>query len=132
MSPDLPSRFEAIYSGWKACDAEVRKPAHHRRKPTGTPLNAIRPTQDICVELQDYSRVTKSGVAFFGTKNSADPPAQAARLADQFIKQNASLFQLLQVAVHCDYDGSDVLLNIASSGAVGAIPLFSPLTARHD
>ncbi len=31
-----------------------------------------------------------------------------------------------------DYDGADVLLNIESHGAVGAVPLRSPFTARHD
>ena len=99
---------------------------------TASPLNAIQPTQEICLELEDHSRVTRSAVEFFGSKNSADPQAQAARLADQFIKQNSSIFQLLQVDVHRDYDGSDVLLNIESHSAVGAVPLFSPLTARHD
>jgi hypothetical protein len=71
-------------------------------------------------------------VDFFGSKNSADPQAQAARLADQFIKQNTPIFQLLQVDVHRDCDGADVLLNIESGSAVGAVPLLSPLTARHD
>jgi hypothetical protein len=71
-------------------------------------------------------------VEFFGSRNSADPQAQAARLAEQFIKQNSQIFQQLQVDVHRDYDGSDVLLNIESHGAVGAVPLLSPLTARHD
>jgi hypothetical protein len=97
-----------------------------------SPINAVRPTQDICLELQDHSRVTKSAVEFFGNKGSADPSAQAARLADLFIKQNAPLFRLLQVNVHRDYDGRDVLLNIESGSAVGAIPLLSPLTARPD
>ena len=69
---------------------------------------------------------------FFGSKNSADPQAQAARLADQFIKQNLPIFERLQVDVHRDYDGTDVLLNIESHSAVGAVPLLSPLTARHD
>jgi hypothetical protein len=109
-----------------------RARAPHRSPRAGLPLNAIRPTQEICLELPDYSRVTRSAVEFFGSKNSADPQAQAARLADQFIKQNLSIFQLLQVDVQRDYDGKDVLLNIESRGAVGAVPLRSPLTARHE
>lgn len=115
----------------KLVTARTRARSRGPRLPAGV-LSAIRPMQDICLELKDYSRITRSAVEFFGSKGSADPPAQAARLADQFLKQNASLFQLLQVAVRRDYDGSDVLLNIESSGVVGAIPLFSPLTARHD
>jgi len=80
----------------------------------------------------DHSRVTRSAAGFFGSKNFSDPQAQAARLADQFIRQNAPIFQLLQVDVHRDYDGTDVLLNIESHSAVGAVPLLSPLNARHD
>jgi 5-methylcytosine-specific restriction endonuclease McrBC regulatory subunit McrC len=76
--------------------------------------------------------MTTSAVEFFGTLNSANPQAQAARLAEQFIKQNLPVFQLLQVEAYRDYDGADVLLNIESHGAVGAVPLLSPLTARHE
>lgn len=107
-----------------------RRAWHHRAVPT--PLQAITPTRDICLELQDHTRVTKSAVAFFGSKTSADPAAQAARLADQFINQNATRFQQLQVSIHRDYDGRDVLLHIDSGSAIGAVPLVSPLTARSD
>jgi len=71
-------------------------------------------------------------VEFFGSTGSADPTAQAARLADQFIKQNTPLFELLLVSVQRDYDGRDVLLKIESGSAVGALPLISPLTGRPD
>src|ERR1019366_9045895 len=91
-------------------------------------------TQEICLELQDHSRAIRSAVEFFGSKNSADPQAQAARLADQFIKQNSPIFQLLQVDIHRDYDGTDVLLNIESHSAVGAVPLLysRALLVGHD
>ena len=108
----------------------VRRRASPAR--SGTPLETIRPSNDICLELRDHTRVTKSAVAFFGTKASADPSAQAARLADQFIRQNAPLFQLLQVSIQRDYDGRDVLLHIDSGSAIGAVPLVSPLTGRQD
>lgn len=109
---------------------------HHRstrRLPrTNSLLNTFRPTQEICLELPDYSRVTRSAVEFFGSRNSADPQAQAARLAEQFIRQNSPIFRLLEVEVRRDYDGADVFLSIESHGAVGAVPLRSPLTARQD
>ena len=108
-----------------------RRRFHHRTSGR-TPLQTIRPTRDICLELQDHTRVTKSAIAFFGSKASADPAAQAARLADQFITQNAPVFQLLQISVQRDYDGRDVLLHIDSGSAIGAVPLVSPLTARPD
>jgi hypothetical protein len=109
-----------------------RARATRRRTQANSPLNTVRPTQQICLELPDYSRVTRSAVEFFGSSNSPNPQAQAARLAEQFIQQNSPIFQLLQVDVHRDYDGADVLMNIESHGAVGAVPLRSPLTGRHD
>lgn len=116
----------------KPVAAGSRARASRHPASAGSPLNAIRPTREICLDLPDHSRVTRSAVEFFGSRNSADPHAQAARLADRFIRQNSSVFKLLQVDLHRDYDGSDVLLNIESHGAVGAVPLLSPLTARHD
>lgn len=61
-----------------------------------------------------------------------DPHAQAARLADQFVKQNRQLMSMLDVRIDRDYDGNDVRLLIQSGTAVGAIPLISPTSARPD
>jgi hypothetical protein len=72
---------------------------------SGTPLETIWPSNDICLELRDHTRVTKSAVAFFGSKAPADPGAQAARLADQFIRQNAALFQLPEVSIQRGKEG---------------------------
>lgn len=116
----------------KPVTSRARARARRHRTNADAPLNAIRQTREICLELEDHSRVARSAVEFFGSKNSADPQGQAARLADQFIKQNSAIFELLQVDVHRDYDGTDVLLNIESHSAVGAVPLLSPLTARHE
>lgn len=102
------------------------------RASTRTPLEPVKLSTDICLELRDHSRVTKSAIALFGSKTSSDPAGQAARLTDQFLTQNAGLFQLLSVKITRDYDGSDVLLQIDSGSAVGAVPLVSPLTARPD
>lgn len=110
----------------------TRRPAVRHRSAARTPLQPIKPIGDICLELRDHSRATKSAIALFGNKASAEPSAQAARLAQQFIVQNARLFQLLDVTIQRDYDGNDVLLHIDSGSAVGAVPLVSPLTARPD
>ena len=111
----------------------ARGRARARRQPRSAgPLQPFKPTRDVCLELQDYSRVTKSAVEFFGCKGSADPSAQAARLADQFIKQNAHVFQLLQIDVRRDYDGTDLFLDLEAHSAVGAVPLVSPQTGRAD
>ena len=109
-----------------------RSPRASLRATTGPYLHAVRPAREICFELQDYSRITRSAVEFFGTSNSTGPQAQAARLAEQFIRLNLPVFEKMQVNVHRDYDGADVLLNFESRGVVGAVPVLSPLTARHD
>ena len=110
----------------------TRRRAFYQRTDRRTPLLTLAPPNDICLELEDYTRVTKSAVALFGVKSSADPATQAARLADQFITQNAPLFQLLQVNIQRDFDGKDVLLHIESGSVIGAVPLVSPLTAKPD
>ena len=104
-----------------------------RARRTGqSPLIAAKPTQDICLELRDHTQITKSAVDLFGSKASPDPSAHAARLADQFLRQNASVFRLLDVNVQRDYDGTEVLFRLQAGSAVGAVPLISPVTARPD
>ena len=72
--------------------ANARRRGFRPRISGSTPLQTIRPTNDICLELRDHTRVTKSAVAFFGSKASADPASQAARLADQFITKTLRSF----------------------------------------
>lgn len=96
------------------------------------PLLRVEPSRDLCLELQDYTTVTKSAAEFFGVRGALDPASQAARLADQFISQNAAFLNLVKVTIRRDYDGRDVLLVIESGGTVGALPLFSPLSAKPD
>jgi hypothetical protein len=73
-----------------------------------------------------------SAIDFFQLRGQRDPQAQAARMAEQFVTQNRALLSLLDVRMERDYDGSDVRLLIQAGSAVGAIPLFSPTTARPD
>lgn len=61
-----------------------------------------------------------------------DPQASAARMTEQFIKQNRALTSLLDIRIERDYDGNDVRLIIQAGSAVGAVPLMSPTTARPD
>jgi hypothetical protein len=92
----------------------------------------LKPSRDICIELQDNSTATKSAVDFFAVPRGRNAESQAARLADQFINQNERLFAKLEVSPRRDYDGRDVLLHIESRNAIGAIPLISPYNARPD
>ncbi len=73
-----------------------------------------------------------SAVNFFQTWGVRDPTVQAARLAEQFIAQNLRLMSRLEVQIERDYDGKDLFLVLHSGSAVGAIPLYSPITARAD
>jgi len=104
----------------------------HSRHRSRTPLQVVKPSRDICIELEDHACVTRSAIDFFGSRGSVDPAPQAARLADQFITQNATILRLLDVSIRRDYDGTDLLLHIESNSAVGAVPLVSPLSARPD
>lgn len=111
---------------------EKRPSGRRLQRPQSSPLVHVRPSNDICLELEDHSAVEKSAVQFFGLEGEREPHAQAARLADQFITQNRSLLDVLDVTVRRDYDGNDTRLRIESGNAVGAIPLISPFTARPD
>src|SRR5437763_2774991 len=103
-----------------------------RTNPPRSPLAAVKLAPEICLELKDHSTMVRPAADFFGLRGSADPKSQAARLTDHFLVQNRSIFELLQVSVRRDYDGSDILLLVESGSAVGAVPLLSPLTAKPD
>jgi hypothetical protein len=102
----------------------------HRAKTT--PLKAPQPAEEVCLELEDHSIIQRSAVNFFRLRGMRDPHPQASRMAEQFVRQNRALMSLLDVRIERDYDGSDVKLVIQAGNAVGAIPLVSPMTARHD
>lgn len=88
--------------------------------------------EEVCLELLDHSITQRSAVNFFGLRGMRDPHPQAARMAEQFVRQNRSLMSMLDVRVEREYDGNDVRLVIQGGSAVGAIPLVSPMTARPD
>jgi 5-methylcytosine-specific restriction endonuclease McrBC regulatory subunit McrC len=105
-----------------------------RRVRTKPDLGINRPPHApaVCLELEDHSTARRSAVDFFQLWNQRDPQPQAARLAEQFIVQNHELMSRLGVWVEKNYDGSDVTLLIHAGSSIGAIPLFSPTTARPD
>jgi len=108
------------------------RPGLPRRTSADAPLLRVERNRDICLELHDHTSFVKPAAEFFGIRGSADPQSQAARLADQFIVQNRALLELVKVTVRRDYDGKDVLLVLESGNVVGALPLWSPLTAKPD
>lgn len=109
-----------------------RSRTRHR---ASVPLLAPQTANEICLEVADHSSVRRSAIDFFQLRRLRDTQsmaARAARLADQFVTQNRSLMALLDVSIGRDFDGNDVYLLIQAGGAVGAIPLVSPTSARTD
>lgn len=86
---------------------------------------------EICLELNDSSEKDYPAAGFFGCR-ARDPESQAARLGEQFVRQNRAIFAAMDVSAACHYDGVRVRLVLKSGAAVGAAPLASPTSARPD
>lgn len=110
----------------------LRRPGSGRLRRKSLPLVDRPPEKNVCLEINDHSVIQHSAVHFFGLQASRDPHPQAARLCEQFTKQNRSLFSLLDVQIESHYDGNDLLLRLISGNRVGAIPLFSPTRGTPD
>ena len=110
----------------------MAKRAVNKTTGAASPLLANNPVNEVCLELEDHSTTRRSAVDFFGLNNLRDPHPSAGRLAEQFVHQNRSLLELLDVRISCDYDGREVRLAIEAGSSVGAIPLLSPISARPD
>lgn len=102
------------------------------RVPPKLPLLAVTPVEEVCLELEDHGVARRSAVEFFGLKKLRDPHGAAGRLAEQFVDRNRALLATLDVRVDREYDGRDVSLLIRAGSAVGAVPLYSPTSARPD
>jgi len=96
------------------------------------PFGITAPENSICLELRDHSESEFSAVSFFATLGSRDPCSQAARLSEQFVRQNNTLFTLLGVQATTRFDGQDLRLKLSSTSAIGAVPLVSPTRGTLD
>ena len=61
-----------------------------------------------------------------------DVAGQTARLAAQFIDQNAAVLNEVGVTADAVFDGSRVRLGFSCSSTIGAVPLRSPVSGRYD
>ena len=103
-----------------------------RRYRTYSPLEPATQLEQRCFEAKD-SVVTRLSADFLlRGQRSRDPSSQIARLADQFVNLNHSAFRQLELVVEPHYRNSTVELDIHAGTCVGAIPLISPTTGRHD
>src|ERR1700722_4260034 len=61
-----------------------------------------------------------------------DPAPLAARLAEQFRKQNQEVLSSIQVDIATRYDGSHVNLEVTTGTTIGAVPLRAPTSGRNE
>lgn len=95
-------------------------------------LEPATPPEQRCFEAKD-SAVTRLSARFLLRGQQArDPSSQIARLADQFIELNQSALRQLDLVVEPHYRNSTIELDIRAGNRVGAIPLISPTSGRHD
>lgn len=110
----------------------ARKARGRRRQRKYSPLEPATQLEQRCFEAKD-STVTRLSARFLlRGQPSRDPSSQIARLADQFVNLNQSTFRQLDLVVEPHYRNSAVELDIRAGTYVGAIPLISPTTGRHD
>ena len=111
----------------------VRTKVHGWRRQWG--YSAPEPATQLeqrCFEAKD-SAVTRLPADFLlRGQRSRDPSSQIARLADQFVDLNHSIFRQLDLVVEPRYRNSTVELDIRAGTRIGAIPLISPTSGRHD
>lgn len=96
------------------------------------PLNVVKPTEARCFEVLDSSATNLPAEFLFSGLAPRDPAPLAARLADQFIKQNRSVLAAVGVEVDARYDGLDVRLEVRSGTKIGAVPLRAPVSGRSE
>jgi len=85
-----------------------------------------------CFETEDYSLFAIPATKLLSGTPPRDPQAPAARLANQFLRQNRGILQDFGISGNVHYDGTEVNIQLRSSGQVGALPLLSPTSGRPD
>jgi hypothetical protein len=63
---------------------------------------------------------------------SRDPASQIARLADQFIEINRDGLRQLDLSIRPRYQNRKIEICVQAGTRIGAIPLISPTSGRHD
>jgi McrBC 5-methylcytosine restriction system component len=108
------------------------KSKHRRRLGTHPSRASAIPFDRRCFEAKD-STVTRIPARFLlQIQPSRDPSSQVARLAEQFVSLNRSAFRELDVVVEPHYRDSTIELDVRAGTRIGAIPLISPTSGRHD
>jgi hypothetical protein len=103
-----------------------------RRRKFVSPLRPGESIEQACFEAND-STVTQLPASFLlRNSQSRDPSSQIARLADQLVKLNLDSLRQLCVRIEPHFRNSSIELDIHTGTRIGAIPLISPTSGRHD
>ncbi|HET9182883.1 MAG TPA: hypothetical protein VFP59_12170 [Candidatus Angelobacter sp.] len=85
------------------------------------------------VTLEDNSELSTSAAEFFHLgKGLSDLNSASAKLAEQLITQNRSIFSLAGIECNSEFNGHQVSLRLRTGNTIGAIPLISPVTGKAD
>jgi McrBC 5-methylcytosine restriction system component len=112
--------------------APARRTSRVARRGRGTGASRVRADQSRCFEAVDSSTLRIPAATLLRGQPPRDLNSQAARLASQFISQNGPRFAQIGVEAGQQYDGNTVDVVLRTSTQVGAVPLLSPVTGRHD
>ncbi len=110
----------------------TKKVRRWRRREVYSPLEPTTQLEQRCLEAKD-STVTRLPARFLlRGQPSRDPSSQIARLADQLVDLNQDALRQLDLIVEPHYRNSTIELDIHAGTRIGAIPLISPTSGRHD
>ena len=103
-----------------------------RRRKFVSPLRPGQAIEQVCFEANDSSVTHLPASFLLRNSQSRDPSSQIARLADQLVKQNLDSLRQLDVNIEPHFRNSSIELDIHTGTRIGAIPLISPTSGRHD
>lgn len=93
---------------------------------------AIPVRDTACFEVEDNSWRKIPAATLIRGSAPRSPEGMAARLAQQFLRQNRGILKDFGIESRVNYDGFSVDIHVKASGQVGAIPLLSPTSGRPD
>src|SRR5258708_40036137 len=103
-----------------------------RRRGFVSPLQPGKAIEQSCFEANDSTVTRLPGSFLLRNHHSRDPSSQIARLADQLVQLNLDSLRQLDVNIEPHYRDSSIELDIHTGTRIGAIPLISPTSGRHD
>jgi hypothetical protein len=103
-----------------------------RKIPKRAPLKYFEPREPSCFEIVDSSALRLPATFLLKGNLYRDSQAQAARLSQQFIRQNRGLLGNFGITIDLAYNGTNVDLILKAGIKIGAIPLLSPTTGKPD